>query len=54
MKKSIYVFAIAIIFFTCKKENPFLKEIEKKYHGKNIEFVSISVDKQKVNDACVK
>ena len=28
----------------CKVEIPFLKEIEKKYHGKNIEFVSISVD----------
>ncbi len=28
----------------CKAEIPFLKEVEKKYHGKNIEFVSISVD----------
>lgn len=28
----------------CKVEIPFLKEVEKKYHGKNIEFVSISVD----------
>ncbi len=27
-----------------KKEIPFLKEVEKAYHGKNIEFVSISVD----------
>lgn len=28
----------------CKAEIPSLKEVEKKYHGKNIEFVSISVD----------
>ena len=28
----------------CKAEIPFLKEVEKKYHGKNIQFVSISVD----------
>ena len=29
----------------CKREIPALKEIEKKYHGKPIEFVSISIDK---------
>ena len=28
----------------CKKEIPFLKEVEEKYHGKDIEFVSISTD----------
>ena len=28
----------------CKAEIPFLKELENKYHNKNIEFVSISVD----------
>lgn len=31
----------------CKSEIPFLKEVEKKYHGKNIEFVSISIDEKK-------
>lgn len=30
----------------CKKEIPLLKNFEVKYHGKNIEFVSISVDKK--------
>ncbi|UNY98930.1 TlpA family protein disulfide reductase [Zhouia spongiae] len=34
----------------CKREIPFLKTIEKKYHGKNIEFVSISVDKVEDHD----
>ena len=34
----------------CKYEVPFLIELEKKYHGKNIEFVSISVDRQKDKD----
>lgn len=28
----------------CKAEIPFLKEVEKAYHGKNIAFVSISID----------
>lgn len=31
----------------CKYEVPFLIELEKKYHGKNIQFVSISIDRQK-------
>jgi thiol-disulfide isomerase/thioredoxin len=30
----------------CKKELPYLKALEKKYEGKNIVFVSISVDRQ--------
>ncbi|SDS42888.1 Thiol-disulfide isomerase or thioredoxin [Polaribacter sp. KT25b] len=30
----------------CIGEIPFLKKIEKLYHGKNIEFVSISIDKE--------
>ena len=29
----------------CVREIPYLKALEKKYHGKNIEFVSISIDK---------
>lgn len=35
----------------CKKEIPFLKELEKKYEGKNVEFVSISVDTKGAYDA---
>jgi len=31
----------------CKREIPFLKEVEKEFHDKNIEFVSISVDQNK-------
>jgi len=31
----------------CIAEIPSLKKLEKKYHGKNIEFVSISIDKMK-------
>ncbi len=31
----------------CKKEFPALKEVEKSYHGKNIQFVGISVDEEK-------
>jgi len=29
----------------CKMEMPYLKELEKDFHGKNIHFVSISIDK---------
>ncbi|WP_346880929.1 TlpA disulfide reductase family protein [uncultured Algibacter sp.] len=34
----------------CKAEIPFLEKLEKKYHNKNITFVSISVDAQKDYD----
>lgn len=34
----------------CKYEFPFIKELEAKYHGKNITFLSISVDRQKDKD----
>ena len=30
----------------CKREIPLLKRLEQEYHGKNIEFISISVDKK--------
>ena len=30
----------------CKKEIPYLKAIEEKFHDRNIEFVSISVDEK--------
>ena len=48
--------AIVVVKFTatwcgpCKTEIPFIKKIEKKYHGKNIEFISISVDITKDHD----
>jgi thiol-disulfide isomerase/thioredoxin len=42
--KYVYVDVWATWCGPCKKEIPFLKEVEAKYHDKNIEFVSISVD----------
>ncbi|MFH4968397.1 TlpA disulfide reductase family protein [Gaetbulibacter sp. M240] len=49
--KYVYIDVWATWCGPCKAEIPFLKEVEKKYHGnKNIEFVSISVDKQKDYD----
>lgn len=45
--KYVYVDVWATWCGPCKAEIPFLKEVEEKYHGKNIEFVSISVDKAK-------
>ena len=35
----------------CKAQFPFLKDLEKDYHGKNIKFVGISVDKDGAHDA---
>ncbi|MBC9795436.1 TlpA family protein disulfide reductase [Sinomicrobium weinanense] len=34
----------------CRKEIPYLKQLEKKYHGRNVKFVSISIDKQSDKD----
>lgn len=45
--KFVYIDVWATWCGPCKAEIPALKEVEKKYHGKNIEFVSISVDKAK-------
>ncbi len=42
--KYVYVDVWASWCGPCKREIPFLKEVEKKYHGKNIAFVSLSVD----------
>lgn len=42
--KYVYIDVWATWCGPCKAEIPYLKEIEKKYHDKNIEFVSISVD----------
>lgn len=42
----VYIDMWATWCVPCKKEIPFLKEIEKKYHDKNIKFISISTDKK--------
>ncbi|MDC1105388.1 TlpA disulfide reductase family protein [Prolixibacteraceae bacterium] len=42
--KYVYIDIWATWCVFCKKEIPHLKKIEEKYHGKNIEFVSISYD----------
>lgn len=52
--KFVYVDVWATWCGPCKAEIPFLKEVEEKYHDKNIEFVSISVDKSKDHDKWVK
>ncbi|EWH14422.1 redoxin domain-containing protein [Cellulophaga geojensis KL-A] len=44
--KYVYIDIWATWCGPCKAEIPFLQKVEKKYHGKNIEFVSISVDKK--------
>lgn len=48
--KYIYIDVWATWCGPCKAEIPYLKKIEEQYHGKNIEFVSISVDKAKDHD----
>ena len=49
--KYVYIDMWATWCAPCKREIPFLKEVEKEYHGKNIEFVSISVDRKKDYEA---
>lgn len=44
--KFVYIDLWATWCGPCKAEIPFLKKVEKAYHGKNIEFVSVSVDRQ--------
>ncbi|MFS4455171.1 TlpA family protein disulfide reductase [Maribacter sp. 2304DJ31-5] len=44
--KYVYIDMWATWCVPCIREFPFLKELEKAYHDKNIEFVSISIDKQ--------
>lgn len=48
--KYVYIDIWATWCVPCKKEIPYLKAIEKQYHGKNIEFVSISIDRPKDYD----
>lgn len=45
--KYVYVDVWATWCGPCRKEIPHLKMVEEKYHGKKIEFVSISVDQAK-------
>ncbi len=49
--KYVYIDVWATWCGPCKAEIPHLKKIEKQYHNKNIEFVSISVDKKLQHDA---
>ncbi len=48
--KYVYIDVWATWCGPCKAEIPHLKEVEKAYHDKNIEFVSISIDKEKDYD----
>ncbi|MCK0131636.1 TlpA family protein disulfide reductase [Flavobacteriaceae bacterium F08102] len=45
--KYVYIDVWATWCGPCKAEIPFLKKVEKKFHGKDIHFVSLSVDKMK-------
>ncbi|MCD0474369.1 TlpA family protein disulfide reductase [Flavobacterium sp. EDS] len=45
--KYVYIDLWATWCAPCRAEIPFLQKTEEKYHGKNIEFVSISIDKLK-------
>ncbi|QEC45914.1 TlpA family protein disulfide reductase [Pseudobacter ginsenosidimutans] len=44
--KYVYIDVWATWCGPCKAEIPFLQKIEKDYHDKNIQFVSLSVDRQ--------
>ena len=48
--KYVYIDVWATWCAPCKAEIPFLKKVEKQYHGKNIEFVSISIDRDLDHD----
>ncbi|MCB0466398.1 MAG: TlpA family protein disulfide reductase, partial [Aequorivita sp.] len=48
--KYVYIDVWATWCGPCLREIPFLKEVEKDYHNKNLEFVSISIDEPKDYD----
>jgi thiol-disulfide isomerase/thioredoxin len=48
--KYVYIDVWATWCGPCRAEIPALKSVEEKYHGKNIEFLSISVDVAKDHD----
>jgi thiol-disulfide isomerase/thioredoxin len=43
--KVVYIDTWATWCGPCKREIPFLKTLEESYHGKNIQFISVSTDK---------
>lgn len=45
--KYVYIDLWATWCAPCRAEIPYLQKVEEKYHGKNIDFVSISIDKEK-------
>lgn len=45
--KLVYIDVWATWCMPCLQEVPYLQELEKKFHGKPVEFVSISIDEQK-------
>ncbi len=49
--KYVYIDVWATWCGPCKKQIPFMKKLEKKYHGKDIVFISISIDKLKDKEA---
>ncbi len=51
--KYVYIDVWATWCGPCKREIPFLKEVEEQFHGKNIEFVSTSIDVAKDHDTWV-
>jgi thiol-disulfide isomerase/thioredoxin len=51
--KYVYVDVWATWCGPCKREIPYLKEIEEQFHGKNIAFVSTSIDKAKDHNTWV-
>jgi len=48
--KYVYIDVWATWCGPCKAEIPFLKEVEKAYHDKNIAFLSVSIDEAKNHD----
>lgn len=48
--KFVYIDVWATWCGPCRQEIPHLQKVEEQYHGKNIEFVSISIDAKKDHD----
>jgi thiol-disulfide isomerase/thioredoxin len=48
--KYVYIDVWAMWCAPCKQQIPYIKQLEKDLHGKNIQFVSISMDKPKENE----